>query len=183
MVDTISRLNMKYDAITDSERYAAPLHEWARLGYLRGFVGMQADLGPKGEVSLPSAAFHEVAFAAIYVPPGDADEIAARTAYVEAVEANLMRIQSSVIEEHYAKASRGWITDLIIGLVTIMIFLTSWWCLGIDHPLTLAILVLTTLKTIIVQIIVRKKIVRTMKAFAAKTSDVRMPWSLTPEAA
>jgi len=174
---------MKYDALADAEHYAAPLHEWARLGYLRGFVGMQADLGPKGEVSLPSAAFHQAAAEALHEPEGDAEEVAARLAYVEAVEANLMRIQSSVIEQHYAKAKRGWITDAIIGLATIAVFLSMWWYLGIDHPLTLTILVLTALKTFIVQIIVRKKIVRTMKAFATKTSDVKLPWAARSETA
>lgn len=172
---------MKYDPIIDSERYAAPLQEWARLGYLRGFAGMRSDLGPKGKMSLPSAAFHQAAMASIDTPPGDPEEMRARRTYVEAVEANLMEIQSEVIDDHYAKAMRGWVMDFIVGVISLGICLLAWWQLGLYHPLTIALLVLISLKTIIIQYVVRRMIAGTMKAFAAKTSDIRLPWA-TPDA-
>jgi hypothetical protein len=143
------------------------------MGYLRGFAGMRSDLGPKGKLSLPSAAFHQAAMAALNIPPCDEPEMSARTAYVEAVEANLMRIQSVVIEDHYSKAQRGWII--------VAISLIALYTLGLYHAVTISLLVLISLKTLIIQIFVRRMIVGTMIAFAAKTTDVRLPWSV-PEA-
>jgi hypothetical protein len=148
------------------------------MGYLRGFAGMRSDLGPKGKLSLPSAAFHQAAMAALNIPPCDEPEMSARTAYVEAVEANLMRIQSVVIEDHYSKAQRGWIMDFVVGVLSVAISLIALYTLGLYHAVTISLLVLISLKTLIIQIFVRRMIVGTMIAFAAKTTDVRLPWSV-----
>lgn len=169
---------MKYDPISDAERLAAPLQEWTRLGFLRGFAGMRSDLGPKGKMCLPSAAFHQAAFASLNSPVGDADEKAARLAYIKTVESSLTRIQTQAIDEHYAKATKGWITDLAVGLITLVICALAWWHLGLQHPLTISLVALISMKTIIIQLVVRRIIGDAMKAFAATTTDIRLPWTV-----
>jgi hypothetical protein len=167
---------MTYDATADSERYAAPLREWASMGYLRGFAGMRSDLGPKGKMTLPSAAFHQAAVASLETPPADETEMSARREYVESVEANLMRIQSGVIADHYSKAQRGWIMDLAVGFLSAAICLIAWITLGLYHPVTISLLVLISAKTLIIQYFVRRMIIGSMGAFAAKTTDIKLPW-------
>lgn len=168
---------MNYDARSDADRLAAPLLHWSRLGFLRGFAGMRSDLGPKGRVVLPSAAFHEASLRAVGDPVavGD-DEYRARLAYVNEVEAILQGIQSDVIADHYAKAKQGWAVDLAMGWLIVLLAVVSWYFFGMLHPLTISVLVVLPALSVAVQLVARHRIASAMKAFRMEASEIRMPW-------
>jgi len=168
---------MSYDARGDADRLAVSLHQWARLGFLRGFAGMRSDLGPKGRVVLPSAAFREAAAAAIGKPESvGEEEYGARAAYVEEVESILHSIQSDVIADHYGRANLGWAVDLAMGWLIVLFAAIAWYFVGIMHPVTISILVVLPALSVAVQLVARKKIAAAMKAFRMESSEIRMPW-------
>lgn len=168
---------MGYDARDDALALAKPLRTWARMGFLRGFVGMRRDLGPSGRMVLPSTAFYEAAMAGLADPlPANAAEASARLAYVEEVEGMLQALQTSLVHEHYRKALHGRIVDIAVGFLSAVLVGLSWVELGIEHPVTVGILLILSAKAILIHIFIRRMVSGAMGAFLASASDVRLPW-------
>lgn len=166
-----------FDSRADAERLAAPLRAWARLGFLRGFAGTRSDLGPKGRLVMPSAAFREAVQASLGgASPVDEHEAQARRRYVEDVETYLHDFQSNVVVDHYRKAFLGWCVDLAMGWTIVAIAVAAWYFLGIHHPATMTLLVLLSAKVVLIQVFVRRRISQAMVAFRSSSADVSLPW-------
>ena len=168
---------MHYDASGDAERLATPLRQWAKLGFIRGLVGLRSDIGPDGRMTLPSAAFHEAAASSIGDPEQiGREEYEARRAYADAVEARLRDIQSDVIATHYRNVACGWVVDLVLGILYVLCAYLIGREFGALHVVTLAFISLIAIKTVLLQMTVRRLIKYSLATFQAESSTIRMPW-------
>jgi hypothetical protein len=51
-----SEIKRNYDSDIIVEQLSAPMKKWAKMGFMRGFVGLRTEALPKGKMVLPSAA-------------------------------------------------------------------------------------------------------------------------------
>lgn len=166
---------MDYDAERDAEELASPMRRWARIGFMRGFAGIRAEVLPKGKVSLPSAAFHAAATKGIE-EVGE-EEAARRHAYISAVESKLRKVQATSIQDHFVKATLGQVADIAIGILVLSLTIGLIARFGPFHPVTFVFLVLFAMKLGFMQLSARRFLKAADEAFNQQAEDIRLPWS------
>jgi hypothetical protein len=165
-----------YDAEGDAARFAEPLEAWANIGFLRGFSGMRGPMIPEGQVSLPSAVFHEIASSHIDDEAPSADEVERRTRYVHAVTDLLREKQTHYIDAHYRRTVQGHVVDFVTAAVFMALIVGLIYQYGPYHPLALVLIGMIGVKMIFLSYSVRRMVKIAQTTFKRETHTIWLPW-------
>lgn len=168
-----------YDAERDAARFATPLRNWARVGFLRGFSGMRNAIIPQGEVSLPSAVFNEIAHQHLRDGEASDDEVAKRSRYIDEVTNILTEMQGHYIELHYRRSIQGHLVDFVSALLFVGLMGGLIYQYGPYHPIPLTLIGLLASKMIFLWISVRRMVGIAQKTFNRDTHSIKLPWLAT----
>lgn len=159
------------------ERLSAPINKWARMGFLRGFCGMRTEALPAGRMTLPSAAFNDIATRCLLHGAPDEEETEVRKRFILDVDEDLRAAQSSAIKKHFKYAAIGQIFDIIMAISIIAIFIGLVVNVGVFEPLAFMLILLLSISLIALRISANRVVKVAEQAFKVQADDIRLPWT------
>jgi hypothetical protein len=172
-----SEIKRNYDSDIIVEQLSAPMKKWAKMGFMRGFVGLRTEALPKGKMVLPSAAFNEVALKAIDEGKPTYEEMTLRTRFVAEVDQKLREMQGEAINRHFKFATIGQFVDIVMAIGITILIVGLLIRVGPYHPITMALVPLFGVKLLFVRHSAKRVLNIAQQAFKSKADQIGLPWS------
>lgn len=166
----------EYDHEGMIEGLAKPISDWAKTGFIRGFVGKGKSFLPKGRLALPSQIFFELAKDSIHDGSPDAEEFERRMAFTEKVQDGLITRQSELIEKGNRATASGRFADMAVGLLFLGLIAALIYFHGPYHWITITFLVIFASDLLVMHFVGKRLADKAQKDFEGASRQIDFPW-------